>query len=471
MDVKLSFQATGSIPGNAGPVPMRGASLTIGRGEENDLTLPDPDHTISRRHCVIERKGETVVVVDLSSNGTFLNYAKSPLGKREAPLNNGDILSIGKYELVVSIAEQGTRDPLADIPPPAEDPSVMAERGRPVDDLLAPLDGKGEEGDFLDELLSGPADRNTSRNLFPETEEGVLPPLGEEDDPIFPADRPDPQEGTGASYGETGHAHSDHFSPPRSARMIIPEDFDEEIGVSGPGPEPEEAPREETATGGEDAREAELPSRPDPDRETAPAPRAAPPGASAEAAEAFLAALGLSPDEIPDGERAEVMERLGGVLRTMIVGLRELLMTRAAFKSEFPIDRTMIRATGNNPLKFSVSEEQAIRAMARKTDKGYLDAAAAAEEALGDIRAHEIAMVTGMQAAMKSVLQKLDPALLEERMGQDRSLVSFFQGQKSRYWEAYKAKYGEIAEQAEEDFEEFFGKEFARAYLEQLKKI
>ena len=101
MPVTLKFQSSGTIPGDARPVPMRGGSLTIGRGPTNDLVLPDPDRMLSKNHCVIEDHNGNVVVVDLSTNGTFLNYSKIPLGRTPTPLNNGDILCVGSYELVV----------------------------------------------------------------------------------------------------------------------------------------------------------------------------------------------------------------------------------------------------------------------------------------------------------------------------------------------------------------------------------
>lgn len=472
MEVELSFQATGAVPGTAGPVTMRGSSLTIGRDDNNDLTLPDPDQMISRRHCVIERKGDIVVAIDLSSNGTFLNYSKSPLGKREAPLNNGDILTIGRYELVVTIGRAESRDPLADIPPPAQGEAVMDGPGQGVDDLLAPVDGRGAEGDFLDELLESPAESRTAKSLFPETDDDILPPLGDEDDPILPAAPDDPFAPAGASHGQPGHEHSDSFAPPKPAQPLIPDDFDEELGLAPrsqpaaqtPIPEADPPPPATEAT--EAAPPAAARAEPEP---RGPAPSA--PAASRDAAALFLAELGLEPGDIDAEELAAVMTRLGRVTRILIAGVRELLMTRAAIKSEFPIERTMISAAGNNPLKFSVSEEQAIRAVALEKDKGYIDGESAAEEALRDIRAHEIGMVTGMQAALRSVLDKLDPAILEERLSKDRGLAGIIQGRKARYWEAYKAKYDELKEQAEEDFETFFGREFARAYLEQMKNL
>ena len=63
------------------------------------------------------------------------------------------------------------------------------------------------------------------------------------------------------------------------------------------------------------------------------------------------------------------MARMGQIMAAIITGMRDILMTRAALKSEMRMDRTMINAGGNNPLKFSVSAEQAIEAMIRPSVK------------------------------------------------------------------------------------------------------
>src|SRR5690606_7269618 len=101
MAVTLRFQSTGAVPGNARPVSMRGGTLTVGRGPDNDLVLPDPDKVISKRHCAIEEQNGSFVLIDLSANGTFLNYDKMPVGQTPARLHDGDILTMGAYELLV----------------------------------------------------------------------------------------------------------------------------------------------------------------------------------------------------------------------------------------------------------------------------------------------------------------------------------------------------------------------------------
>ena len=63
MAVTLHFQSTGTMPGASAPVVMRGGSVTLGRGDDNDVVLPDPDRMVSKHHCVIEEHGSNVSVV------------------------------------------------------------------------------------------------------------------------------------------------------------------------------------------------------------------------------------------------------------------------------------------------------------------------------------------------------------------------------------------------------------------------
>ncbi|CAN0067513.1 unnamed protein product [Pylaiella littoralis] len=80
MAVTLKFQSSGMVPGSGAPVKMQGGSLTVGRGPANDLTLPDPDRLLSKNHFVVEDHNGKVVIVDFSTNGTFLNYSEGAFG-------------------------------------------------------------------------------------------------------------------------------------------------------------------------------------------------------------------------------------------------------------------------------------------------------------------------------------------------------------------------------------------------------
>jgi len=164
------------------------------------------------------------------------------------------------------------------------------------------------------------------------------------------------------------------------------------------------------------------------------------------------------------------MTQLGAVMATMVQGIREILMTRASIKSEFRIQQTVISAGGNNPLKFSISPEQAIEALVRPS-KGYLPPREAADEALGDIKAHEVAMMSAMDAALKGVLKQFAPEHLETQFTQVNSLTGLLQGKKARYWDVFETMYARISDQAENDFHDLFSKEFARAYQAQADRL
>jgi type VI secretion system protein len=483
MAITLRFQSTGSIPGKGEPVTMQGASLTIGRGNENDLVLPDPNRELSKRHCAIEDHNGNVIVVDFSTNGTFLNYGKLALGSTPTPLNDGDILSVGPYEILVNISSEEAGDFIA---APVADEQVSHGHAANAPSNADLLDAPGDGGDFLDDLLGGREAAPKGPGVVNRDEpgdDGLLPPLGEDDDILPPAE--DPYAGQGASAGSHNAASQDHFSAARPAESVggggaIPDDWDEDFlspvapASRGQG-DPFAKPTPPAATPAFQDEPTTQPLQPMPAPNPVPSAHAVPtPQAAAGnigAARGFLAALGADGMDVPDQDLPATMVRMGKVLRTMIEGMREILMTRSSIKSEFRIEQTMIQVGGNNPLKFSISPEQAIEAMVRPKAQGYLDAADATSEALNDIKAHEVAMITGMEAALKGILKKLDPAVLEAKISKDSSLSGMLKSRKARYWEIYESMYSEISGQAENDFQELFAKEFARAYQDQLDKL
>ena len=530
MSVTLRFQSTGTVPGNGRPVAMVGNSMTIGRGPENDIVLPDPDRLISKRHCVIENHGGNVVVIDFSTNGTFLNYGKVPLGQVTTPLNDGDVLSMGTYELVVSIATPSRRDPLLDIPPPLEDGPVSHGQAGAAPDLTNLLDDPGTQGgDFLDGLLGAPRPAGPSSVQRDDPLDPLdLAPLPDDDDFLQPAA---PVVYGGASRADHSAAAQDAFrtAGPVGAGSVIPDDWDDLLApippeprrvapaapvpqagavprpqvpddpfdaLLGPAPDlPPSDPLDDLLGPGSGAPSAPQPAAvPDPLPPVAPqiaqpasvaavppvaepiptVAAARPPGTASsggDAARAFIDALGVEGLTVPDAALPETMARLGAVMRAMIEGLREILMTRTSIKGEFRINQTMISAGRNNPLKFSITPEQAIETMVKPAARGYLDAPTATAEALRDIKAHEVAMVTGMEAALKGVLKKLDPKALEGRITDRGGLSGLLKNRKAQYWETYETLYAEISDQAENDFAELFAREFARAYQEQLERL
>lgn len=91
--------------------------FTLGRASENQPIMPDIDLTpykayangVSRIHAVIKRKDNQVSVMDLdSSNGTYMNNERLKPNV-ETPIDNNDILSLGKLKIQLLLNSQKER--------------------------------------------------------------------------------------------------------------------------------------------------------------------------------------------------------------------------------------------------------------------------------------------------------------------------------------------------------------------------
>jgi FHA domain-containing protein len=103
---------------------------TIGRADNNQLVLPDPERTISRVHARVVFRSSGYTIVDNGSNPISVNGAALGSG-REHPLVPGDQVQIGGYLLQAGAgaAAAAAADPFADlfgdapvglaVPPPA----------------------------------------------------------------------------------------------------------------------------------------------------------------------------------------------------------------------------------------------------------------------------------------------------------------------------------------------------------------
>lgn len=105
--MRLRLSITNSPPelaGNADTWEFGDTGGTIGRAERNDWRLPDPTKVISSQHAQIGCADGEFFVIDLSTNGVFLNGAETPIGRgQHAPLHNGDRLRIGDHDIAAEL--------------------------------------------------------------------------------------------------------------------------------------------------------------------------------------------------------------------------------------------------------------------------------------------------------------------------------------------------------------------------------
>jgi type VI secretion system FHA domain protein len=166
------------------------------------------------------------------------------------------------------------------------------------------------------------------------------------------------------------------------------------------------------------------------------------------------------------------MRNAGALLRELSTGLTLTLMGRAQFKSELRLGVTTIRPAENNPFKFSVDPNDILDRLLFRPSPGFLPAVAAAREAFDDIRAHEMAMTAGLQAALRALLGRFEPAELERRLTARSRLDQVLpMARKSRYWDLFTEAYEEVSADAAEDFMRLFGDAFTKAYQEQIRHL
>lgn len=86
---------------NAGQIyPLTKPRTVMGRGQGSDLQLPDSE--ISRRHAMIEIRGDDAILVDLqSTNGTFVEGQRI----QRSPLASHQEFSVGTTTLMYIVTE------------------------------------------------------------------------------------------------------------------------------------------------------------------------------------------------------------------------------------------------------------------------------------------------------------------------------------------------------------------------------
>ncbi len=194
-----------------------------------------------------------------------------------------------------------------------------------------------------------------------------------------------------------------------------------------------------------------------------PPPPPAPPAAAS--GDGLLAALALIheaaglPPPPPGTDAAAALTAVGAGMRAAVAGLRGLLIARADVKREFRIEQTMLRAAGNNPVKFAATDEAAVLALLGPKGNGP----AALRETVNDLTAHQLATVAATQAAAKALLARLAPMGLEGEIPSGGILPG---AREKKLWEAYRKLHQQVTDQFEDDFDSAFGKAFARAYEE-----
>ena len=426
---------------------IRGGEFNIGRSPDNDWPIADPDRHLSKHHCRVALRAGRWEWEDFSANGTYLNQASTPIGGGQAStLRNGDRIRFGDYELEVTLDDDAAAFD--------RDPQRRGYDARLSDDLnpfdTPPAYGRGDGMRLLDIGMGGVGGGFGGGNA------AILPP---DFDPLAPNEEPF----TGPTQADHAPALDSAFRPPPPLTHI-PDDFD--FGLDPP-----------VALAHAQSMPIRAPSAAPPPSMVAPiaapiptpaATMAAPAASDSRLVAAFLRGAGLDDAALADPEKT--MERIGAAMRAAVSGLRKTLMARAAIKDTFRIEQTMIQATGNNPLKFSIDDDDAMSSLLGLGRRVSLAAEVAVAEALLDIRLHELATTGAMQAAARKLLEQLDPVGIERTAG-GTALDILPSHRKARAWDAFAHLHQTMTQALSDNFDSVFGKAFARAYEQAMAEL
>lgn len=425
----------------------RGAS--VGRRASNDWVLPDPAKHISGHHFDITFHDGAYWLTDVSTNGTFIEGQRHRL---EAPqrLAGGERLVVGHYVISVTISTPSfaAQPPLVDTghtwsaPPTDEaDPWDFGGPSTPVDPLPVRRNAHHMDDVAKDYVplqrpqMPGAAMPGTAPQSppVPRSAQPVTMP------PTFGAGGPPPSSPPSLQMpvGQMPPAYGTPPPPPVPApSMTPPEPQPVQLGQVAPTP-------------------------------TAPPAAGHPAGAGPDAlafAQAFCAGAGLDPALAARRDPQELAHDLGRAVRIATDEVMRMLQDRANVKHFTKGgERTMRSATGNNPMKFLPDSDQALEALFLSPRDGFMTGPDGFDNALKDLRAHQMGVFAALQPALAAVLEGLSPEEIEAEETTGNLLSTSRRG---KNWDSFVKRWDAKAQSGEHGMLDAFMLAFARAYAE-----
>jgi type VI secretion system protein len=521
MMLRLNIENVASLAsGDPVEISLAEHGLVIGRAAHADWTLPDPANHVSSIHCEVDYRDGRYVLTDRSTNGTFINGATERIAK-PVQLRDGDLLQVGHYNIrveeVPDHAAAGGRDAAGAAgafgggidwgsgTESAARPASVTKFGReaarpmfqsandPMMHAFAPPAAAARPDPFgvapvgpaaADPFAAAPP--GDPFGTAPQSPYTPPPPLTP---PLAPTPRATDPFGT-----PTGPAAPDPFGTMATATVspaVIPHADPFGGPVSPPPPPASDNPWAMLSGVGAVAFAAVPPSAappapvtpalptpvtpPVPPTTAQSSPVPAPPLAEAAPSskiqnglfERLLAASGLERRDLGSRSPETVVDTIGQLLRQTADGLFKLLEARTRVRHQFGVGAqvTTYQRTGNNPLKWTRSPEQALKQMIGDPGAGFLEGTQAVLGAFEDIQAHEMAMMAAMQEAMQETIRRFAPDTIRSRISAKGWLTSVLPGgREAILWRAYESEFSAFADESEAAYLDLFAKQFKKAY-------
>lgn len=182
--------------------------------------------------------------------------------------------------------------------------------------------------------------------------------------------------------------------------------------------------------------------------------------------DALLEGMGLSDMQPAPQFDRENLRQLGQMLGMFSQGTVALLSSRSILKRGVKADMTMVLDDANNPFKLLPSGKTVLMQMFGTRMPGFMPPQKSVRDALIDLQAHQLGMISGIRAIIAAMLQSFNPEQLEEEAKRDgaTSRLALPSGRKAALWDYFVRCYNNTAGEIEDDFHTLFGEAFLHAY-------
>jgi len=486
MPLHLKIENQISLP-DGGPIAITVSAkrgIDIGRDQYLDWVLPDPTRFVSGKHCEIRFRDGAFRLIDVSTNGTFVNGGEFRLGGPHA-LKSGDRIDIGPYIISV-LVEPESQDGDGGYAGSAEAVPInevwdAPEAAPPVDPRLLkePSVRRGiGSADILDWISDIPTPVRSAPRLEPERQESRSPEsrspeLRSPGSPMSESARPEPARperangaapsGTPIRWDLTKQPFGE--APPSGDAPGFPAAPDPPAGLDRAMPSALPTERLELAP---DPPETPPPRTPPPKL-----PQATPLAVPARAAAAddaefirrFAKGLGLHESAVARRSAGDLAEELGAFVRATADHLKQLESARAQSKGAMrSANPTMVKALDNNPLKFAPTTDDALRILFGPPTTSYLDARRTLDSSFTDIKKHQALVFSAMQTALRQLLEDLDPDRIEAAAPAANGVAALLKSRPGELWARYQLTWKAKAGRSEHKMLDAFMRLFAEAY-------
>jgi type VI secretion system FHA domain protein len=392
---------------------------TIGRGTDNAWILPDPERYLSGKHARVDFRAGSYVLVDTSSNGTYVNGAQVPLGKyHDYTLKDGDYVRLGEYELLVSI------DKSNDFPP--DESAIVAYDGQAGSSAVKKSTANDLGADLDLSLLLEPSDKlSQDSGLRPRNAYGQSVATERDGGSINPETsgtpwhmltRPIKLEGRAAeipALAASGSSSGAGAAPRAHTPALYEGDFD--LGLA-----------------------------------------------------AFCRGAGVDPRNISSEARNTALQLAGQLLREAVLGLMDLNQSRSEFRNRFRMPAPPAAEGPESPLNFSRGVDEALVRLLTTTST-RAGSVEAIRDNFRELKAQNVATVAASRAAFEEFLGRLDPKELEERFERATKRGVFGSQNKGKYWDLYSEMFAGLTQRPADGFPHAYTETFAKAYEAKLR--